>query len=77
MACKSCGATDLNAIFGSCLNCTVLAGISAASFWSLYALSLDHALSRLISWSLAAFAVVSTLMLVGHLVGHISNHLNS
>jgi hypothetical protein len=76
MACKGCGAIDLNSVFGSCLRCTILAGISAACFWSLYALTTGHAMSRLITWPLAAFAVVVTLVLLGHVAGHISNRLN-
>lgn len=74
MACKGCGATDLDRLFGACLRCTLIAGISALLFWTLCILSTSHAMSRFIVWPLLGFATLVTLVFIAHVAGHISNY---
>jgi ABC-type polysaccharide/polyol phosphate export permease len=73
MACKSCGAADLSASLGTCGRCTFIAVASAALFWAFFIVAEQQSAPRLIAWPLLGFAALLTLLLVGHVLGHLSH----
>lgn len=73
MGCKACGAQDLDKLFGSCLRCTIISGVSSAFFWGIYVLAEKLGGSKFLILPLVGFSSVVTVLFLTHLLGHADN----
>lgn len=68
-----CGAQNLDNLFGSCIRCTIIAGLSSLLFWVIYFAIGKQFGSSLVGAALFGFASIVTLLFSAHLLGHADN----
>lgn len=72
MPCKACGSDSIGKVLGKCPRCTLVAGISSLLFWLLYHLTTILAMPAFVRMAVAAFAMLVSLLFIGHLAGHLA-----
>ena len=68
-----CGAQNLDKLFGSCIRCTIVAGLSSLFLWVIYFTVDGRVGASWVTVMVFGFACIVSVMFFAHLLGHADN----